>query len=624
MLVLLVIVNVIFGLVPLQRLDLTSERLYTLSKGTKEILSGLDTDVEIRFYATRDDRLMPAQLKNYIRHVEDLLNEYAQYANGHLKITKFNPEPDSDAADSAAMDGVTGQMVSIGESIYLGMAISMLDTTVAIPFLDPQRETLLEYDLTRAITQVVVEDKAVIGVMSALPVFGQQPNPMMMQMGQAQQQAPWFIISQLQQDFEVREVPLASETIDSDLDLLVLIHPKDISQAAQFAVDQYLLGGGKVAAFLDPLAIVDQTPSPNGNNMMGPPPSSSSLDSLLAAWGLEFDTSKVVADRAFAREIAFQRGAQPQMQPCFLFLDEQGINSEDVVTGQTDQLMLPFPGGFTGTPAEGLEKKVLLHSTGQSQLVDAFMARLSGEQVLKDFKPSEKEYDLAMRLTGQFKTAFPDGKPGASTAEEDLDSEDPQPPSPEALKKSVKDGAVLLFADADFLFDSFGVSQQNFLGARMVQLLNGNIPLVQASVEYMAGDSRLISVRGRATMNRPFTKIRQMQDVARDNYQAKINELEEKKREAEQKINDIQRTRKDANQGQRFVLTPEQQKELEKLKETNKEVAKDLKEMRRNLRKDVDSLQNRLRWANIAAVPALVTLFGLFSAYRKSKKTAAR
>ena len=286
--------------------------------------------------------------------------------------------------------------------------------------------------------------------------------------------------------------------------------------------------------------------------------------------------------------------------------------------------MLPFPGGFTGTPAEGLEQTVLLHSTEQSQLVDAFMARLSGEQVLKDFKPSDKEYALAMRLTGQFKTAFPEGKPGAAAEEEDLDSEDPQPPAPEAIKESAEGATVLLFADADFLFDSFGVSQQNFLGARMVQLLNGNVPLVQASVEQMAGDERLISVRGRATMNRPFTKIRQMQDVARDNYQAKINELEEKKREAEQKINDIQRTRQDANQGQRFVLTPEQQAELEKLKETNKEVAKDLKEMRRNLRKDVDSLQYRLRWAKIDSVPALVTLFGLFSAYRKSKKTAAR
>jgi ABC-type uncharacterized transport system involved in gliding motility auxiliary subunit len=311
------------------------------------------------------------------------------------------------------------------------------------------------------------------------------------------------------------------------------------------------------------------------------------------------------------------------MQPCFLFVDDKGINTGDVVTSQTDQLMLPFAGGFTGTPAEGLEQTILIHSTDQSQLVDAFMARLSGEQVLKDFKAEDKEYSLGMRLTGSFKTAFPEGKPGAD-AEDDLDSEDPQPPADEPLKESKQGAAVLLYADADFLYDSFGVSQQNFLGARMVQLLNGNVPLVQASVEQMAGDERLITVRGRATMTRPFTRIREMQEQARDSYQAKINELEEKKREAEQKINDIQRTRQDANQGQRFVLTPEQQQELEKLRETNKQVATDLKEMRRNLRKDVDSLQNRLKWTNIAAVPALVTLFGLVSAYRKSKKTAAR
>ena len=229
-----------------------------------------------------------------------------------------------------------------------------------------------------------------------------------------------------------------------------------------------------------------------------------------------------------------------------------------------------------------------------------------------------------MRLTGQFKTAFPEGKPGAAAEKRIWTAKTLSHLLPRQSRNRLRGPQSCFFADADFLFDSFGVSQQNFLRSAHGQLLNGNVPLVQASVEQMAGDERLISVRGRATMNRPFTKIRQMQDVARDNYQAKINELEEKKREAEQKINDIQRTRQDANQGQRFVLTPEQQAELEKLKETNKEVAKDLKEMRRNLRKDVDSLQNRLRWANIAAVPALVTLFGLFSAYRKSKKTAAR
>jgi ABC-type uncharacterized transport system involved in gliding motility auxiliary subunit len=627
MLVMLVVVNIISGHLK-HRFDLTSENLYTLSEGTKQILGDLDTDVEIRFYATRDDKLMPVNFKNYISHVEDLLDEYSQYSNGHLKVTKFNPEPDSDAADSAAMDGVTGQMVSFGESIYLGLAISMLDQTKALPFLDPSREKLLEYDLTRAITQVTVDDKPTVGVMSALPVFGEQPNPMMMQMGRPpQQQPPWFLISQLQQDFDVRQLQMSDGVIPSDLDLLVVIHPKDITDQAQYAIDQYLMKGGKLIAFLDALAIVDQTPSPNGNNMLGPPPSNSNLETLLKAWGLEFDTSKIAADRQFAREVSFQRGAPPQEQPGILFMDPNGINGDDVVTSQIDQLLIPFSGAFKGTPVEGIEQTVLLNTSEEAQMVDAFMARLSGQQILKELKPEGKEYPLAMRLTGTFQSAYPEGEPTvAEPTEDDLDSEDTEEEKPESLKTSKEGATVVLFGDADFLYDNFGVSQQNFMGSRMVQLLNGNLPLAQGVVEQMAGDSRLISVRGRATMNRPFTKIRDMEIVAAKAYQERINQLEEKKREAEQKINDIQRTRQDAGQtqGQRFVLTPEQQSELVKLRENNKQVTKDLKEMRRNLRKDIDALQNRLKWINIAGMPFLVTLGGIIIAMVKRKKTAAR
>jgi len=627
MLVMVVLVNVISGHLK-TRIDLTSEKLYTLSEGTKQILGELDTDVEIRFYATRDEKVMPPNFKNYISHIEDILDEYSQYAGGHLSIKKFNPEPDSDAADLANLDGVTGQALSFDDRIYLGLAISMLDKTVALPFLDPTREKLLEYDLTRAITQVTVDDKPVVGVMSALPVFGQQPNPMMAQMGQAPPQQPaWFIIDQLQQDFEVRELQLTADSIDADLDLLVVIHPKDITDATQYAIDQFLLGGGQLIAFLDAMAIVDQTPSPQGNNMLGPPPSTSNMEKLLKAWGLEFETTKIAADRLFAREISFQRGAPPQIQPGILFMDPNGISSDDVITSQIDQLLIPFPGVFKGTAVDGLEQSVLLHTSKESQLVDAFMARLSGQNIMKEFKSDDKEYPLAIRLNGTFKTAFPDGKPLAVDApvEDDLDKEDSEikPESP-SLTES-KDGAsVVLFGDADFIYDNFSVQRQNFLGAQMVQLLNGNLPLAQNVVEQMAGDSRLISVRSRATMNRPFTRIRDMEVEAAKAYQARINELEEKKRDAEQKINDIQRTRQDAGQGQRFVMTPEQQKELENLRENNKKVTEDLKVMRRNLRKDIDSLQNRLKWINIAGMPFLITIGGIFIALVKRKRTAAR
>lgn len=626
MLVVVVVINVISGFAK-ARWDLTSEGLYTLSDGTVQILKELDTDMEIRFYATKDERVMPGPFKAYIRHVEDLLDEYRQHSDGHLTIKKFNPEPDSDAADLAALDGVTGQPISLSDRIYLGLAVSMLDKTVALPFLDPGREKLLEYDLTRAITQVTVDDKSVVGVIASLPVFGQQANPMMMQMGQQGGGQPaWVLIDQLKQDFEVREIQSTVEHIDDDVDVLVLIHPKDASEGLQYAVDQFLMRGGKLVAFLDALALIDQQQQqPGANNMLGSPPSTSNLPTLLKAWGLEFESSKVIADRSFAREISFQRGAPPQIQPAIMFVDSKGINGEDVLTSQIDQLLIPFAGVIKGTPVDGLNQTVLIHTTRDSQLVDGFMARLSGEQVNKEFQSEDKEQALALRLTGTFKTAFPDGKPTpVASPEDDLDKKDAVEPEVVSLKESKEGAAVVLFGDADFVFDNFAVQQQNFMGSRMVSLINGNLPVVQNVVEQMAGDSRLISVRSRATMNRPFTRIRDMEVQATKAYQAKIKDLEEKSNEAARKINAIQQTRGDAQAGQRFVLSPEQQQELTNLQKTEGQTKKDLKELRRNLRADVDALQNRIKWLNIAAMPLLVMVGGIMIATIKRKKTAAK
>ena len=278
-----VALNFIFSLTN-ARMDLTDEKLYTLSEGTKEILSELDTPIEIRLYATQDDKVMPPALKVYARRVESLLREYAQLSNGNIKIHKLNPEPDSDAEDSARLDGVQGQPINLGEAVYLGVAISMLDRTATLSFLAPSRETLLEYDLSRAISQVVKAEKPVVGVMSALPVMGMQMNPMMMRMGQQQGAPAWALISELQRDFDVREIPMASDSIDEDVNVLLLIHPKDITETTEYAIDQFVLRGGRLIAMLDPMAISDQQPQQQ-QNPMGPPPSSSNLKTLLPVPG---------------------------------------------------------------------------------------------------------------------------------------------------------------------------------------------------------------------------------------------------------------------------------------------------------------------------------------------------
>lgn len=623
-LVIVIGINVIAGFVK-ARFDLTAEKLFTLSDGTKEILTELDTPVQIRFYATRDDKIMPPQMKTYVRRVEDLLQEFAQRSSGNIEITKFDPEPDSDAEDSARLDGVEGQAISMTDRIYLGLAVSMLDETVTIPFLDPSKEQQLEYDLIRAVSQVVTVEKPVVGVMSTLPAFGEAPNPMMAQMGRPQQpQDPWAVISQLKQDFEVREVEMTAAEIDDDITVLIVIHPKDITEATEYALDQFVLRGGKLLAFLDALALIDQQPNPN--NMMGSPPSTSNLEKLLGAWGLEFNTSKVVADMAFAKEVSFRQGTPPQLQPSVLFVNDKGINEDDVVTAQIDQLLMPFVGTFSGTAAEGLEQTILLHTSEESQLVDGFMAQLSGAQIAKEFAAEGTELPIALRLNGKFKTAFPDGKPAAEPAEgatDDIDTEDETTPAV-GLKESEQDGTVILFGDADFLFDSFSVRIQNFFGQRLMSLLNGNLPLTQNVVEQLAGDNRLIQVRSRATMNRPFTTIRDMQIEAEKEYRTKIQSLEDKLQQTQSKLSELQRQRTDAPDGQRFVLSPEQQAELEKFRKQQAETNKELKNMRRNLRKDIDALESKLKWVNIAGMPFVITLGGILIALIKRKRTAAR
>ncbi|MEP6663852.1 MAG: GldG family protein, partial [Verrucomicrobiota bacterium] len=240
-----------------KRVDLTAEKAYTLSPGTKKILEKLDSRVTIRFYCSQGDE-MPVFFKTYARRVEDLLGEYKQAGKGKIVIEKYNPTPDSDAEDSARLNGIDGQTIQNGEKIYLGLVVSLLDEKATLPFLTPDRERLLEYDISRAIAKVVTPKKTVVGVMSAFPVFGQPANPMAQRMGQGGGQEPWVFVSELKNDFDVKPVELTAGKIPDDITVLVVVHPRGITDAAQFAIDQFVLRGGKLVAFIDPMAYFDQ------------------------------------------------------------------------------------------------------------------------------------------------------------------------------------------------------------------------------------------------------------------------------------------------------------------------------------------------------------------------------
>jgi ABC-type uncharacterized transport system involved in gliding motility auxiliary subunit len=342
----------------------------------------------------------------------------------------------------------------------------------------------------------------------------------------------------------------------------------------------------------------------------------------LKAWGLSLDTAKVVADLTFKMRLAGRNG-QPQDAPAFLSVTAEGINGDDIITSQIDNIWLPFAGAITGTPVAGLKETVLLKSTKESQLVDGFMANLSGENIMKEFKPSSTVYALAVRLTGKFKTAFPNGKPEDKKDEEkkDGDKKPEEKKSDDFLKETKQDNTVILVADADMLYDHFALRQIQSPFGNLSMPMNGNLNFAQNAIEQLTGDDNLIGVRSRATQNRPFTLVKQMQAQAEDNYRSRIKELEDSLADTQRQLNELQQKKE---KGQRFILSPEQQTALDNFRKKEAEVKIQLKEERKKLRRDIDSLENRLKWFNIAAVPLLVSASGLTLAYYKRKRTAAK
>jgi ABC-type uncharacterized transport system involved in gliding motility auxiliary subunit len=622
MLGILILLNFIAGAAR-ARLDLTQEKAFTLSAGTKAILKKLDTPVTIRFYCTQSESATPETvfLKWYARKVEDLLAEYHQVGGSKIKIEKYDPQPDSDAEDSARLDGIEPQALAGAEGFYLGVAVKCADDLQSIPFLAPNRERLLEYDLTRAIVRSETSEKPTIGLMSPLPVFGMPSNPMMQQMGQpAGGSQPWTIVNELKNDFNVKRVGMDVDKIDDDIKLLLVIAPKDITDKAQYAIDQFIMRGGKLVAFLDAQCLADQRQQNQMMANMGG--GGSSLDKLLKAWGIQFDTGKVVADLKFKMQLRGRNG-EPQEAPAWLGLTSDAVNKDDVATSQLDNIWLPLCGAFTGTPVAGLKETVLLHSSKDSQLVEAMLANLSGENIMKEFKPSGVNYSLAIRLTGKFKTAFPDGAPQEKKDEKaDGDKKPDEKKAGDSLKETKGDNSVVLFGDADMLYDPFTMRRIDSPFGALQMAMNANLNLAQNVVEQMTGDSNLIAVRSRAALSRPFTRVKEMETAANEKFQSEIKRLEESAADSQRKINEMQAEKKDKDQ--RFILSPEQRTELEKLRKEEVETRKHLKQVQKDLRKEVVSLQTRLKWINILAVPLAVTATGIVIAIVNRRKTSAK
>jgi ABC-type uncharacterized transport system involved in gliding motility auxiliary subunit len=500
---------------------------------------------------------------------------------------------------------VEPQQLPNGQRLYLGLGFSMLDQKQAIPVLDPHRERQLEYDITRAISNVMTPDKPVVGVMSSLPVSGMS-TPMMMEMGQ-QGRPPWVFYNELKRSFTVREVPITAEQIPDDVKVLVVIHPKDLRPATEYAIDQFVLKGGKLVAFLDPFCVLDQQPGRMA------PPTTSTFPHLLKAWGITFDTQKVIADMTYCAQ------TRQGKQPAILALTADAFNKEDIITADMDNAELGFAGVFSGTSSAGLKVTTLMKSSKDSELVNPMQADSDPAEILSQFHGSGIEYPLALRVQGIFKTAFPEGKPV------DTGAQPGRAPAPaQSLKASAQENTVILFGDADFIQDPVAVTEvQNPFGTaqRLVMPANGNLNLAESAVEQMAGNDALIALRSRGVTARPFTRVKTMEDKAEAAYRDKIQQLETSLRDTQTKLAQLQNSKPGGGQ---FILSPRQQEEIANFRKTEGGVRKQLKDVRRSLRANIDSMEDELKWFNIALMPAIVAAVGIGAGLVRHRRAAAR
>ncbi|MEZ0274471.1 MAG: GldG family protein [Roseimicrobium sp.] len=397
------------------RIDLTEKNIYTLSEGTKKIISRINPDepVTLRFYATEDSRIMPQEALNYVTPVRDLLSEIEKEGRGRIKLEKIDPRPSTEDEDKAIADDVISfQGLDGVNKFYLGLAIEAVDRKEIIPLLNPNDEASLEYYIARGISKVSSNEgsRVVVGVMSAMPIAGPAMNfPGMPQ----RTPPPWMFIQHLRQDYDVREVPMSSDSIDADVKILLVIHPAGISDVAQFAIDQFLLKGGKVIAMVDPRCMVSTAYSnPNQMNMgmpQPPPvPPASDLPELFKAWGVGYNSSNLVTDMTYRIDLG--RG---KAVPTFLSVDRDGINTSEPLAAALEKVQMFCVGAFNPSAKEGINVTRLLESSENSSFIDSSEAEKVQNEDIATFQADGRKKTLALRLTGAFTTAFPEGAPKA-------------------------------------------------------------------------------------------------------------------------------------------------------------------------------------------------------------------
>ena len=583
------------------RLDLTEHNLYTLSSGSKNIVAALAEPVTVRFYYSAKEFASIPQLLSYGKRVRDMLEEYAAVADGKVRLQVIDPEPFSEAEDEAVAFGVRPVPLSAsGEHGYLGVvATNATDDVQLLPLLSPDREDALEYELTKMIYALAHPNKRVIGVISTLPVLAPPPDPMT-----GRQSAPdWTSFVLLKELYDINEMTPDTTTIDKSIDTLVVVHPKNLPAATLYAIDQFVLKGGKAMIFVDPLAEQDQA-QPDAERPDVPPKLDSNLEPLFAKWGIKLTDEKVIGDPTIAVRVTFrsQRGPQEVEYLPWLQLQGASLNKEDFITNELNSVNVGTAGSLQTLPDTGMKVVPLIKTDVSAGLIerDAIMFVRNPAGLLEDFKSDGKQHIIAMRVSGQAETAFPDGRPRG-------DDQKNASPDADFVARSQAAINVIVVADTDLLADRFWVRFNTFGDMRMPEPFGNNGDFLINSIDNLGGNDDLISLRSRGQYTRPFKVVQSIQREAEAQFRDRQKALQDKLSETESKLAALQ----GEHSGKELILTPEQKSELETFRDEQLKTRKELRAVQHELDANIEGLGTRLKFLNTALVPLIIAVFAI-------------
>ncbi|MCY4297632.1 MAG: Gldg family protein [Gammaproteobacteria bacterium] len=657
-LALLLAVTVI-SLLPGWRLDLTGDRLFTLAPATREIVSSLETPIEISFFYSDSATEDVPQIRTYATRVQELLREIVIASEGRLSLNVIDPEPFSEDEDLANQFGIQPVPVTQGgEAIYFGLVAAQplaegapesLRVAETMPLIRPDQEPFLEYEFVKLITQAANPERPVVGLLTGLDLDGGF-DPASNQMLQ-----PWFVMDVIRQLYDVRRISPLDATIDGDVDIVMLAHPRDLSDTMLYAIDQHLLRGGGAIVFLDPSADSLVTRSPQG--ILVPAGMGSDLPGLLEAWGVEYDSGQVLVDNGLALRVSMGQGSRPEPHLGMLGFQRGNLDGDDIITSRLETINVSSAGVIAQAEGAATQFEPLLQSSTDSMLLNAALVQDLAEPsaLFEAFEATPESYTLAARVSGVLDSAFPEGPPppevedsdlteegqaadeeaaGATDAESttteeatdigDTDAGESAEPADTTEEETVPHLArseapvnILLFADTDMMSDRMWVQVAQFLGQRIPQPFANNGDLVINALDNLAGGASLASIRGRGTYSRPFNRVIEMQREADDRLREEEAVLLARLAEAEA---EIARLSQNAEGGPLDVIAPEIQAEIDQFNQQMIDTRRRLRDVQFQLTEDIERLGANLKWINTLLVPALLSALALALYFLRARR----